>query len=312
MLNLYKLEIFAQVVEEGSFSAAAERLLMTQPGVSQHIQDLERALGVTLFQRSPRGVTLTEAGRTLYGYAQRIAALVAEAEAAVTDVAQLAEGHVDVGATPGVGVYVLAELVQSFRQRYPNLTVHTLTDITPRIIDALLAKQLEMGLIEGELSGEQLALLGVLELEPVQHCVIVGPRHPFWTRETVTLDDLADQTLVVRQRGSRTRIWLEQSLAAHGITPRIGAEFDNVESIKRAVMAGTGLSVLPDYAVRDDAALGRLRTLRLQEEPLPRTLKLIWDKRRHFAPVALSFLRHLVPRFPALAGLPALSTPAQG
>lgn len=307
MLNLYKLEIFAQVVQEGSFSAAANRLLMTQPGVSQHVQDLERALGVMLFNRTSRGVTLTDAGKTLYDYAQRIGDLVAEAEAAVTDVSHLDEGRVDVGATPGVGVYVLAEFVQSFRQRYPNLTVHTLTDTTPRIIDALLARQLELGLIEGELSGEQHAELGVLELEPVRHCVIVGPRHPYWTRASVTLGDLTDQTLVVRQRGSRTRIWLEQTLAAHQITPIIGAEFDNVESIKRAVMAGTGLAVLPDYSVRDDATLGRLRTLRLEEEPLERTLKLIWDQRRHFAPVALFFLRHLVPRFPALAGLPALA-----
>lgn len=83
MLNLYKLEIFATVVQTGSFSAAAERLLMTQPAVSQHIQDLEASLGARLFQRGRRGVTLTPAGETLHSYTQEILRLLAEAENAV-------------------------------------------------------------------------------------------------------------------------------------------------------------------------------------------------------------------------------------
>ena len=128
MLNLYKLDIFIQVVEAGSLSAAAERLLMSQSGVSQHIQDLERSLGVKLLTRTPRGVKLTEPGKTLYDYAQRIATLATEAEAAVMDVAQLAAGEVQLGATPGVSVYVLAVWVQSFGLRYPQLTVNVQTE----------------------------------------------------------------------------------------------------------------------------------------------------------------------------------------
>lgn len=306
MLNLYKLEIFLQVAAEGSFSAAAARLLMTQSGVSQHIQDLERSLGVTLFARGPRGVRLTEAGETLHDYAQRIASLAAEAEAALTDVAQLPAGQVLIGATPGVGVYVLAEWVESFRSRYPNLTVQTQTEITPRVVAALLAGRLDVGVIEGELDDAQTTQLGIHILEEIPQVVVVGPKHPFWTRATLRRDDLAGQTWVVRQRGSRSRSWLEAALAAQGITPRIGAEFDNVESIKRAVMAGSGLTLLPDYVVRDDVALGRLRCLRIEDAPLSRTLKLVWDRRRYFAPVTRSFLRHLSARFPALQDVPGL------
>lgn len=300
MLNLYKLDIFTQVVEAGSFSAAAERLLMSQSGVSQHIQDLERGLGVKLLTRTSRGVRLTEPGKTLYDYAQRIALLATEAEAAVVDVAQLAAGEVQLGATPGVSVYILSVWVQSFGLRYPQLTVNVLTDITPRIVEMLLAQRLELGIVEGELELPANTPLSSHALESVEHFVVVGRKHPFWDLDAVTLDDLAGHTLITRQRESQTRVWLDRLLADNGIRLRIGAEFDNMESIKRAVMAGTALAILPDYAVADEIAVGYLRAVPIAGNPLQRVIKLIWDKRRPISPVARSFLRHLAARFPAL------------
>ncbi len=109
MLDLHKLNIFAAVARTGSFSAAAEQLLLSQPAVSQHVHDLEAGLGTRLFERGRRGVMLTPAGAQLYDYAQAIFRLVAEAESAVTDVANLAAGQLAVGATPGVSVYLLPE-----------------------------------------------------------------------------------------------------------------------------------------------------------------------------------------------------------
>jgi DNA-binding transcriptional LysR family regulator len=300
MLDLYKLEIFMRVVEEGSLSSAAARLLMTQPGVSQHVADLERSLGRALFVRSPRGVRLTDAGQTLYDYAQRIARLAAEAEVAVMDVSQVAAGAATVGATPGIGVYVLAEWVQSFHTRYPNLTITLQTEITPRIVEAILARRLDVGIVEGELPDDDTPGLGRHDLAPLEHFVIVGPKHPWWARAEVALGDLGGQTLITRQRGSQTRVWLDALLAQQGVSVRIGAEFDHVESIKRAVMAGTALTILPDYAVRDEVSMGLLRCLTIADHPLQRTLKVVWPTARPLSPVARAFLRHLAARFPAL------------
>ncbi|MBL8120019.1 MAG: LysR family transcriptional regulator, partial [Anaerolineae bacterium] len=134
MLDLYKLHIFSVVAETGSFSAAAERLYMTQPAVSQHIKELEGGLGRTLFQRGWRGVKLTAHGEILQRYTGEIFALVAEAERALTDVEQLSSGRVRVGATPGVGVYLAPEWVQQFRSRYPQLTVALQTGVTASIV----------------------------------------------------------------------------------------------------------------------------------------------------------------------------------
>jgi DNA-binding transcriptional LysR family regulator len=92
-------------------------------------------------------------------------------------------------------------------------------------------------------------------------------------------------------------------LRRHQVTPRIGAEFDNMESIKRTVAAGAGLTIMPKYAVRDEEAYGALRTVPIAGEPLTRTLKMVWDARHYFTPVTRSLLAHLAPLYPALKRL---------
>jgi DNA-binding transcriptional LysR family regulator len=210
MLNLYKLEIFMHVAQEGSISAAADQLYMTQSGVSQHIQDLEASLGVRLFARSSRGVRLTPSGTTLYHYAQRILALVSEAEGAVTDVGQLPSGQISIGATPGLSIYMLAEHIQSFRARYPQLTVTMQTKITPEIVADLLARRLELGFIEGELSSEVAAQLGVLPLEAIDQLVVVGRQHPFWERSSLRCRSWMGKALSCASRvAKRASGWMD-------------------------------------------------------------------------------------------------------
>jgi len=302
MLSLYKLEIFAIVVQSGSFSAAADRLLLTQPAVSQHIQDLEAALGARLFGRGRRGVTLTPAGETLYDYTRSILRLVAEAEGAVTDVTQLASGQVVVAATPGISVYYLPDCVQAFRAQYPNLTVQVQTSITPQIVLQLQSGKADIGLIEGELEAIDTAGIGVLELEEVEQFVIVGAKHPWWERALVTCAELNGQNFVMRQRNSQTRIWLDGRFQAGKIVVQVAAEFDNVESIKRAVDKGMGITVLPQYAITAEVESGKLRALPIEGSPLQRMLKLVWHEDGFFSPVTRAFLCFLGPHFPALAG----------
>ncbi|MCB0062737.1 MAG: LysR family transcriptional regulator [Caldilineaceae bacterium] len=303
MLDLHKLEIFQRVVREGSFSRAAETLFMTQPAVSQHIQDLETQLGTQLFLRERRGVSLTPEGETLHSYTLKILQLMAEAENAITDVRKLATGQLTLGATPGVSIYLLPDDIQAFRAQYPQLSVTLQTGITPQIVQELRGGQIELGFIEGELDAVTSAQLGVLGLQEVEQHVVVGPKHPWWTRKMVTLGELDRQPFIMRQPTSQTRIWLERVLDANAIHPKISAEFDNVESIKRTVMLGMCLTILPAYVVSHEVATEQMHAIAVENSPLQRTLKLIWDKERHFSPVATAFLRHLSGRFPALTAL---------
>lgn len=301
MLDLHRLEIFALVARAGSFSAAAERLLMSQSGVSQHMSELEAALGARLFERGRRGVTLTPAGQTLLDYTRQLLRLAAEAELAVTDVASLASGQVAVGATPGVSAYQLPEWVQSFRGRFPRLSVSLKTDITPAIVRGVLAGQLDLGLIEGEVRVGEWDDLGVLVLRDVDQYAVVGRKHAWWDAVEIEMSQLEGQAFIMRQPGSQTRIWLEEALRSHGVRPRIVGEFDHVESIKRAVIAGSCLTILPDYAVTDEVAMGTLRPLPIRGRPLRRDLKLVWNAAGVFSPVTRAFLDHLAGEFPALS-----------
>jgi len=303
MLSLYKLEIFASVVQSGSFSAAASRLYMTQPAVSQHIQDLENHLGTRLFDRGRRGVRLTDAGTQLYDYTLRILRLVAEAEAAVTDVEHLSGGQVNIGATPGVSVYLLPDWLRGFRARYPNLAVTLQTDVTSQIASGVLAHRLDIGFVEGELEEINQNGLGHITLAPISLFVITPADHPLQSETALTLVALDGQAFITRQPRSRTRIWLDRVLSAQNINPRIVAEFDNPEAIKQAVMSGLGISVLPEYAVRREADQGLLRALPLSDSPLQRQLKLIYDEQNPQSPVARALLLHLADAFPQVTAL---------
>lgn len=300
MLDLYKLQIFAVVVQEGSFSRAAEQLYITQSAVSQHIKELEASLGTPLFQRGWRGVQPTHQGEILYGYTRDIFALVAQAENAVTDVEHLTGGRVSIGTTPGAGVYLAPDWVQQFRSRYPPLTVALQTGVTAQIVDDVLGRRLDIGVIEGELDGIQQSRLASLVLAEVEQKIVAGFKHAWWERDTIQIEELCQQSLIVRPANAQSRIWLEKSLHGHGIKPVIGAEFDNLEAMKRAVIGGMCLAVLPPYVFQTEAEQGLLRVISVEGRPLVRSLKLIWDKDTYFSPVTRAFLDVLSAIYPAL------------
>ena len=300
MLDLNKLQIFLIVAQEGSFSAAAERLYVSQSAVSQHIKDLENGLGNELFDRGWRGVTLTPHGEVLHTYAHQIFELVAEAETALTNVQQLPTGKIDIGATPGLSIYLVPEWIAHFRSIYPRLTVGLKTGITAQIVDEVLGRRVELGFIEGELENYHNSRLVSIVLEEVEQQVIVGFKHPFWDTTTVSMPMLQHQSFIMRQPTSQTRQWLNDILEQHEITPQIGAEFDNLESIKRSVSAGLCLTVLPPYVVRDEVDRGLLRALPVEGAPFKRTLKMIHAGDAHLSPLARAFLDVLSILYPAL------------
>ena len=299
MLDLRKLEIFYAVTQAGSFSAAAEQLYLTQAAVSQHIKDLETGLGRQLFKRGRRGVHLTTAGEILLEYTTAILQLLAEAEAAITDVAHLPSGQIRIGATPGIGTYVLPTWMQDFRHAYPRLTLALTTDTTNGIAQRIRHHQLEIGFIEGDLPPT--ADIQQVVLQAVPQVVVVGQNHAWFGVQSIPIADLAGQAIITRPIGSHTRHWLETLLKNHHITPQVVAEFDSPTAIKQAVMAGMGISVLPEYDVVDDIERGLLYGVAVQDAVLERELRLIWHTTHPFNPITRAFLGILAESYPNLA-----------
>lgn len=300
MIDLHKLHIFHTVAQEGSFSAAAKRLYITQSAVSQHMKDLEASLGQTLFRRGWRGVQLTPSGDVLADYARRVFDLLAQAEDVLVDVGQIERGKISLGATPGVAVYLAPNWVQQFRTFYPRLTIALNTGVTGQIVADVLAHRIDLGIIEGELDELSHHRLLHLVLESVEQMVVVGFKHPLWDAPIVKPVELNRQSFIVRQQNSQSRIWLERTLKRHGIEPMISAEFDNLESMKRAVAAGTCLAVLPPYVVQSEVEQHLLRRIPVEGQPFIRDMKLIWDRELHWSPVVRAFTAYLSEQYPGL------------
>jgi len=298
MLSLYKLEVFNTVAAEGSFSRAAKRLLLTQPAVSQHIRDLESALGQQLFARGNRGVTLTPAGELLLDYTRCILRMLSEAENALTAFNVHSSGPLTIGATPGVGVYLLPGWIQQFRRRYPEIKAVLRTGSTSQIADEVRDGRLDFGLIEGELFPDP--PLQVLPFQNIELRLIVSEGHPLARLPTVAITDLDRQAFIARPISSHTRQWTDQLFAQNGVTPEVVAEFDNPEAILQAVAAGLGVSLLPEWTLPPGSS-GILRAIPVAGASLQRTLKLLWNDILPFRPPSQAFLSHLVELYPVLS-----------
>jgi len=304
MLDLYKLEIFNNVAIEGSFSRAAASMSLSQPAVSQHMRDLEASLGVELFVRGYRGVTLTAPGETLLDYTRCILRLLGEAENAIRHLNQLEAGQIALGATPGAGVYLLPAWVQAFHERFPNLATSLRTDTTSQILQAIRERELELGFVEGEFSAQP--PLHSQVLRNIDLFVVVPRGHAWWSRQVIQLQELQDQAFISRPVGSHTRTWIDQALNNAAVQPHIVAEFDNPEAIKQAVASGMGVTILPEWGLRASGAENELRSLPVQGVDLRRTLKLVWNEETPFKPAVRAFLALLMDEFPQLTQLVAI------
>ena len=298
MLNLYKLRIFSAVARVGSFSKAAKALYLTQPAISQHISALEKQLGTPLFQRKQRGVVLTEAGETLLEYARQILWLTKAAESATMDIENIEEGFLRLGATPSASIYLLPDWMSTFRQKYPSINFSLETDVTSKIIVDIKSQSLEIGILEGEVSDDP--ALDIIPLIDTELLVVIPPDHAWSELDSVSIYSLGEEPFISRRMNSQTRSWVNHLLAEYDITPQIVFEFDDPESIKRAVIRKMGVSILPACAIQNELKQNLLIALPLQEKNLKRKLKCVYSSEYPLSAIGRAFIGMLSKNFPML------------
>ncbi|QEN90566.1 LysR family transcriptional regulator [Labrys sp. KNU-23] len=268
-LNLDHLQAFADVVELGSFSAAAERLNLTQPAVSLQVRQLERRLGTVLIERVGRKVRPTTAGTELLLHAAHIDAAVQAALEAVARQSEGVMGTVRIGTGATACIFLLPALLQSLRRRHPNLEIIITTGNTGEIARAVENNRLDLGLITLPVSSRS------LEIEPVfddPFMVIAPPRTELPVPASPAA--LAELPLLLFEPGGNTRRLTNEWFARAGLSPRPTMSLGSVEAIKELVKAGLGCSILPGIAVRGDAATGVLAMQPLSP-PLSRMLAIV-------------------------------------
>lgn len=285
-MNLHQLRIFHMVARLGSYSRAAEELKISQPSVSIQVGDLERSLGVDLFEQLGKRIYLTEAGRVLEEYAQRILGLFDEASAAVAEVRGVHRGRLAIGATNIPGTYLLPRALFSFQERFPQITVSLEIGTARRIQERVLRNEVELGVVGWEISAQNLVSRRFYEDEIV---LVVPPGHRLAAGGPVPLGTLRDERVIMRERGSGTREAVEAALREANLALPAAMELGSGEAIKEAVAAGLGVSFLSSLAVAADTAAGRLVRVLLEGITITQPFVLIQhrDKRPSQAMTAL-------------------------
>jgi DNA-binding transcriptional LysR family regulator len=264
-MNLNQLRVFFVAAREGSYTRAAEILFVTQPAVSQSIRSLESYYGIGLFKRVGRTMELTHAGLLLFDYAERIFALSDEAERALREVGDVGRGELRVAASKIFARYVMPSLVDAFRGRHPGIDV---------VVDEGSSEQMVRSV---EQLVNHVAVVGRMPYPPriraqhfrqVELVLVAGRNHPLAERSFVSWKELGEETFVIRERGSSSRLAVFDRFVREGVSPHIALESGSVGFIKEYIAAGKGLAFLYEPEIQDELEAGRLVKVPLVEGDL--------------------------------------------
>lgn len=297
-MNLDHLRTFVAVVEQGSFSAAARARRISQPAVTKQVQRMESELGLALMVRGPkRQVELTPAGERLLAYAREILQQWEALDRDLADLREIGQGTLVLAASTIPGEYVLPGLLAAFRAEYPQIEVHMTVSDTEEVATKVLSDQADVGVLGSTLTRPGLRLERLTGDEIV---LAVPPGHAFARRGSVTVDELHDEPLILREEGSGTRRSVETALSAAGYClpqDKVVLNLGSTQAILQAVTQGLGLGFVSARAVAQGQADGRLASVRLAGVDLRRDLYLAYLPQREGDPLVTRFLGFIRLRF---------------
>ncbi|GGR72884.1 MULTISPECIES: transcriptional regulator CynR [Streptomyces] len=268
-LELRHLRYLLAVVENGTFTRAAEELHVSQPTLSQQIKQLERLLGAQLLDRTGRSVRLTDAGEAYAHHARRALRDLAAAERAVHDVRDLTRGHLRLAVTPTFTAYLTGPLAAELHSRHPGITL-TLREMTQDRIEAgLLADEIDLGIA---FTGTHLPGITATELFTEALTLVTSARHGADDHRALPVENLTRMQLALLTGDFATRTHIDDYFARHGISPRTAVEANSIQALTAIVQRTTLATVLPDAIAHDHPHL----TLVPLDPPLPvRTVALL-------------------------------------
>ena len=289
-IELPYLDTFIQAAELSSFTKAGQALHLSQAAVSQRIGALEKSLGVSLFRRQAGRVVLTDAGRKLHSYAERILILHGKARQEITGFKAPVGGELVLAASSIPGEHLLPALLAKLRQTYPQIRVRATISDSQTVLDQVQHGRAHLGLVGGKPETSDLEFRRFASDELV---LIVPPGHPWCKRRTVRLRQLAGEPLIMREAGSGTRWCLERALADVDKSVRdlrVALELGSNEAIKEAVLQGLGLAFLSAHAVRQEVEAKRLHAVQIPDLTLIREMFVVWNPKRAMPIPARLFL----------------------
>ncbi len=286
-MEIRHLRTFLTVASLLSFNKAADRLHYAQSSISAQMQALEEELGVRLFDRLGRRIQLTEAGERLTPYAAKIIDLADETRAEIGG-SKTPQGSLTIRIPESLGVHRLPPVINEFSSRFPRVRL----DLTNCAHESL-QKDLRKGVIDLAFLLTDAFQAADLETEVLGFEFIVpvaGPSHPLGKTAIVRTHDLKGHLLLLSKVDCSYRRLLERMLEEEGVSLDATLVFHSVEALKRCVMAGTGITILPEVAVAEDIEQGKLMRLPWEEGEIEVAVLMIWSRERWLSPTLTAFM----------------------
>ena len=289
-LTLRQLKVFESVARHLNYTRAAEELHLTQPAVSMQVKQLEDQLGVALFEQLGKRIHLTDAGREVLGYARSITQQLDELEGVLNRMKGLGGGRLRISVATTAN-YFIPTLLGTFSRRFPDVTISL--DVTNR---ETLLRQLTENTVDLVVMGQPPVEADV-EADAFMDnplVVVAPPGHPLAKEKRIPLSRLQEETFLVRESGSGTRIAMERFFSERGMKLKTGMEVGSNEAIKQSVQAGLGLGLLSRATLEQELALKRLVVLDIEDFPIMRHWYIVHRRGKRLSPAAQAFKEFLL------------------
>jgi DNA-binding transcriptional LysR family regulator len=292
-MNVSQLRTFVEVVDLGSFSAAARSMGLSQPAVTMQMQGLEADLGATLLERRYRRVDLTDAGRSLLPTARKVLADLERARIAIERLSDTVGGHLDMAVSTTPGQYILPRLLGAFLKSYPEVSVSLRVYDSADVVERVESGEAHFGMTGARMSHAK------VEYEPMgtdDLVLICPPGNPLAGRRAVPMAEIAEQPFIVRESGSGTRVVFEQALRDGGVDPadlQVVMELGTSEAIVNAVEGSMGVGVVSHWMADKALALGTVARVDAPGFPVSRPFYAVLPRgtRPRAADALLAYLR---------------------
>jgi DNA-binding transcriptional LysR family regulator len=285
-LDLFQLETFMTVAREGSFSRAAKKLYRTQPAISQTVRKLEDEIGEPLFDRSSREGILTDVGRVLLEYAEKLLNMRSEAIVALQELREMTKGKLSIAANEFTCLYLLPVL-NDFRRLHPMVRVIIERSLASRIPDELLNHSVEMGILSFR-PDEGLRSIIVYRDELA---FVVPPTHPLARSKDVSIKQLGTEYFVAHHVPSPYRMKVLETFQKRKVPLHMDVELPTIEAIKKFVGMGNGVALIPAICVEGEVHRGELVRIPVKDLIFERKLRLVYRKNATLSHAGRAFLQ---------------------
>ncbi|HID07287.1 MAG TPA: LysR family transcriptional regulator, partial [Armatimonadetes bacterium] len=287
MLNFNQLRAFYYTARHLSCTKAAEQLFITQPAITAQLKALEDSCEMKLFKRKGRRLVLTEEGAAIYEYAKKIFTMEKELEDLIQDMRRLKVGVLRLGTTKTYARYVMPTIIGRFHERFPHLKIQVDEGSSLEMIRSLLDLKNEVVVVAKVEDHPKVAFTPLSSEELV---LIVSPEHKIAGEKTISVSELHEQPIIVKERGSGTRKLVYDLFAKQGLQPEVLIETSNTELIKQMVARGDGIAFLVRGAVAAEVEQGTLATVPLKEGPIYLDVSIAHLKDEHLSHAAKAFV----------------------